>query len=253
MISSCGAPNRQAYGIQWMKDNVTFAKHPNYEGGRSSDPMNKYLKGFNANPTKPEGEAGCVMVELHPWKKHIDKDFRNFGVDYWDRSWSWEELDSPITTSNGIGLDSSTHEYLVENRCSHENVKCPPERSSTYITRRKAEDPKKSDYWGEFIYIGPWKFVPKIGKEIRLVATQGKIYGGIRSFFESKTPENSLIPEMPEIKLARSPEMNLDYCKVLWAKTYGYNAVADLKRNPWWPWFSRNFYRGTGKIIDATE
>lgn len=229
MISSCGAPNRQAYGIQWMKDNVTFAKHPNYEGGRSSDPMNKYLKGFNANPKKPEGEVGCALVDTSTWR------FGNYGRRYWSRHQSWEELGSPMTTEESILLDSGK------------------EDSSVYITRRKAEDPKKSDYWGEFIYIGPWKFVPKIGKEIRLVATQGKIYGGIRSFFESKTPENSLIPEMPEIKLARSPEMNLDYCKVLWAKTYGYNAVADLKRNPWWPWFSRNFYRGTGKIIDATE
>lgn len=223
-ISSCGAPNREAHNIQWMKDNATFAKHPNYEGRRSDDPMQKYMKGFNVNTTKPEGEAGCVMVELDPWKKD--------DVWGWGRDWSWEEWNSSVISSTGIGLDSK-------------------ERSSAYIAKRNAQNPK--DPWATFIYIGPWKYVAKIGKEVRFVATQSDTYGGTGSFFESKTPENATIPEMPEIKLARSPENNLDYCKVLWIKTYGYNAVADLQRNPWWPFFSRNYYRGTGKIIEAKE
>jgi hypothetical protein len=228
-IASCGGglKAREAYSIKWMKDNVIFAKHPNYEGRRSNDSINKYLKGFNNNPQKPEGEAGCVMVKLYPWK--------NDSVWGWGRHWSWEEWNSPITSSNGITLDHSKSE------------------STSYLVKQKTEHPEKSDYWGEFIYIGPWKYVPKIGKEIRLVAKQSRIYGGITSFFESKTPENAKIPEMPEIKLARFPENNLDYCKVLWMKTYGYNAVADLKPNPWWPLFSKNYYRGTGKVIEAKE
>ena len=226
---SCVGINSREHNEQWMRDNLELITHPDYEGRSSLVLGSEYLKGFNKNPSRPKGMAGCYLSKLDPWK------FNKYGSDGWSRHQSWKRANSGLTNEVEVGLDDGK------------------EDSSAYITKRKAEDPKKSDYWGEFIYIGPWKFVPKIGKEIRLVATQGKIYGGIRSFFESKTPENSLIPEMPEIKLARSPEMNLDYCKVLWAKTYGYNAVADLKRNPWWPWFSRNFYRGTGKIIDATE
>lgn len=225
VVFGCGAPNREAYNIQWMKDNVTFVKHPNYEGKRSSNPLNKYLKGFNANSIKPVGETGCVMVATNTWK------FGNYGSSYWSRQQSWEELDSPITSELTILLDSGK------------------EDSSYYVVKSIEKDPTNSP----IIYIGPWKYISKIDKEIRLVALQSRKYGGIRSFLESKTPENAKIPEMPEIKLARSPEMNLDYCRVLWVKTYGYNAVADLRKNPWWPWFSRNYYVGTGKIIEAKE
>jgi len=224
-ISSCIGASSDYLHMQWMKQNVVFAKHPNYERRSSNDITSKYLKGFNANPSKPQGEAGCVLVAMGEWE--------NDKVWGWGRHQSWEELNSPMITERGISLDSDQKD------------------SSAYIAKRNVQNPKNP--WATFIYIGPWQYVSRIDKEIRFVATQSSLYGGIGSFFESKTPENAKIPEMPEIKLARSPESNLDYCRVLWTKTYGYNAVADLKKNPWWPLFSRNYFVGTGKVIEAKE
>ncbi len=40
-------------------------------------------------------------------------------------------------------------------------------------------------------------------------------------------------------------------CVVKWTAKFGYNAAADLHKNPWWPFFSSKYLVGSGKIIDS--
>ena len=157
--------------------------------------------------------------------------YGGFGKGRWGRKQSWDEMNTNLTFESGAVLDARAKD------------------SSVYVKNLIKRRPNQSS----FIYIGPWKYVKKIGKEIRFVATQGNLYGGIRSFYESKTPENAKIKATKKITLARSPEKNMQYCEVLWTKTYGYNGVMDIESNYPSGIFTGKIMKGSGKIIQAEE
>lgn len=105
----------------------------------------------------------------------------------------------------------------------------------------------------KLIYLGPWYYVSRIGKEIRFVAQQGIKSGGITYGYESKTEENAKIPSMKKVELARKPHRNIDLCAVEWTAKYGYNAVIDLKLNYPIGIFTGKIMKGSGEIIQADE
>ena len=102
------------------------------------------------------------------------------------------------------------------------------ESCSYYSIIVKKEDKSCSDY-NNLIYIGKWKYIKKIDKNIRYVACQtDKLYG----YFEIMDNINKNIQYMP-LKLKYpvkaftkdSEKINL----IKWFDKYGYNAYVDLK------------------------
>lgn len=90
-------------------------------------------------------------------------------------------------------------------------------------------------------------------KLIRFFAYYPKEGGNITYQYESQTPENKSISEKP-FSLSPSAKIAPDrfgLCVVKWTAKFGYNAVADLHKNPWWPFFSSKYLVGSGKIIDS--
>lgn len=117
------------------------------------------------------------------------------------------------------------------------------------------------------VYLGPWQpitlthaegsFLNKKEiteqKQIRFFAYYPKEGGRIEYQYESQTFDNKNIPEK---KFSLSPTAKyapdkFGLCVVKWTAKYGYNAVADLHKNPWFPFFSRQYLVGSGKIIDS--
>ncbi len=88
---------------------------------------------------------------------------------------------------------------------------------------------------------------------VRFFAYTGIGGGSIIYQYESQTPENKNIKEKkfslpPNAKIA--PD-RFSLCVVKWTAKYGYNAVADCKKNPWFPFFSKQYLKCSGNIIDS--
>jgi hypothetical protein len=101
------------------------------------------------------------------------------------------------------------------------------------------------------VYIGPWHYAKRVGKEIRFVAYTGIGGGDIRSQFESKTTENANIPSkefsLPNKKITAS---RTAICTIKWIANHGYNAISTVKsKNP----FSKNYMIPTGEIIQVED
>ena len=152
----------------------------------------------------------------------------------WERRMHWFGPGTFIT-GTGIGI------YSDQSHSSHAIQSNP---STPYI----------------LTYIGPWKKVtltetthfwqePKTTEvEIRLIASQNKRILNVD--FETKDELNSKIPEQDFVLLEPASEL-IPICYIKWVSKYGYNAIADLHPNPWFPFFTREYLTGSGKIIDS--
>ena len=133
-----------------------------------------------------------------------------------------------------------------------------PKQNSSFLINQKDK---------YLVYLGPWHPITlthtsgsflnsqqiKEQKLIRFFAYQPKEGGPIQYQYESQTEENKFIPEK---KFSLSPSSKyapdkFSLCVVKWTAKYGYNAVADLHPNPWFPFFTREYLTGSGKIIDS--
>jgi hypothetical protein len=109
------------------------------------------------------------------------------------------------------------------------------------------------------VYIGPWQYAKKVGKEIRFVALQDIDYknpsrlnyhGTIRYQFESKTPENQNIGSREFNLLSDATPSRSSVCIVKWIANHGYNSISKVKsKNP----FSKNYMVPTGEIIQVED
>lgn len=171
---------------------------------------------------------GCGhMIELSNWYLYKLKD----KSERWGRDRNWREASGVISYS-GFALDSSARE------------------SSPYLSQNP-------DY--HIVYIGPWQYAKRIGKEIRFVAWQHKDYknpprlnyhGTLRYQFESKNSENQKVKERAfNLLLDGKPEKG-SICNTKWIANHGYNAISKVKsNNP----FSKNHLVPTGEIIEVKE
>ena len=108
------------------------------------------------------------------------------------------------------------------------------------------------------VYIGPWKHIEELQKNIRLIGYQGKNPNrkstGIRYDYESMDERNKKIPEMT-LKLVQKTYDFDELCNIKWIAKYGYNAIAENTKElepGFWPWLLRIRYTVlTGRIIDS--
>jgi len=84
------------------------------------------------------------------------------------------------------------------------------------------------------LYVGKWQYVEKIGKEIRLIATNNS-FDKIMNYFETKDENNKNIPYRP-LKLPKRYNKENGYKRqgeaigeILWYDKYGYNAYLHLR------------------------
>lgn len=196
---------------------------------RVRDPNTRVIKG---NENDVNDLEGCpVLFEMGKW----DQDGR-------DQSWFTQE---GIYHSTGVALDLPTER-------GYKNLNIILQDKSQYL-----------------VYIGPWRPITlthtegsflnkkeiKEEKQIRFFAYQSKDGGKLSYQYESMTEDNKSIPEKPfSLSPARkyAPD-KFSLCAVKWTAKYGYNAVIDLHQNPWWPYFSKEYLVGSGKIIEAKE
>jgi hypothetical protein len=183
---------------------------------------------------------GCpILFEMSEWQLRKIGNEKAGNVRYiWGRDRSL--IEGTMVSEGGISIDSSV------------------KHNTKFITEQTNLNS---------IYIGPWHPITlthnegsffnskKITeqKQIRFFAYQKKEGGRIEYQYESMTPENKLIAEKP-FSLSPSAKYAPDkfsLCVVKWTAKYGYNAVADLHKNPWFPFFSRQYLVGSGKIIDS--
>jgi len=193
---------------------------------------------INGNEGDVNDLSGCqIRFELNGWQlsEYGSGKIKRY---VWDRGVSW--YNGRIISSGGNTLDF--------------NLK---QNSSFFISQ-------KDKY---LIYLGPWRqvilkheegsFLNKKEiteqKQIRFFAYYPKEGGRIEYQYESMTEENKNIPEK---KFSLSPTAKyapdkFSLCVVKWTAKYGYNAVVDLHKNPWFPFFTREYLTGSGKIIDS--
>ena len=101
------------------------------------------------------------------------------------------------------------------------------------------------------VYIGPWHYSKKVGKEIRFVAYTGWGGGDMSYQFETKTPENQNISSR-EYNLPAKGKIyqRTQICIVKWIANHGYNSISKVKsKNP----FSKNYMVPTGEIIEVED
>lgn len=185
------------------------------------DPKTRVMKG---NENDLNDLSGCpILFKMEEWK---NSKYGGSNPRYiWDRATSW--FDGKLVRSGG---------YIIDFR---------KEDSSLYVTKQPDLYP---------IYIGPWHFVSKLNKQIRFFAYQKKEGGKIYSQYESMTEENKNIKEksFSLSPISKYAPDNFNICTIKWIAKYGYNAVADLHENPWYP-LSDKYLIGSGKIIEAKE
>jgi len=215
-------------------------------GQRQFDRYKETFRELNRDPKSrklhgSENDAGdlkgCeVVVKMSDWM--IRKVGKNHEHKYYGRSQHWRKR--TMNTETGVSLDFN------------------PQQNSVFFINQKDIHP---------IYLGPWRPIilthtegsflnsKKITEEklIRFFAYQKKEGGPITYQYESQTEENKNIPEK---KFSLSPTAKyapdkFSLCVVKWTAKYGYNAVADLHKNPWFPFFSGQYLVGSGKIIDS--
>ena len=195
------------------------------------DPESRKLQG---NESDVNDLGGCpYLSELGSWQRENDK---KWGISWFRRN-AWR---------SGTMSDHKIFGFDIKKELSNKII-------------------KESDKYP--VYIGPWQplilthtsgsFLNsqqiKEEKLIRFFAYQPKEGGPIQYQYESQTEENKFIPEK---KFSLSPSSKyapdkFSLCVVKWTAKYGYNAVADLHPNPWFPFFTREYLTGSGKIIDS--
>lgn len=170
----------------------------------------------------------ALLIKMGPWNKSEK-------WDSWSRRVSLRWNDGITQTETGVGL------YLNED------------------SAKIQQDPQK-----KLIYIGKWRHVKKIGKDIRLIGYQiidkkRYAYAEINHQFETRTPENEKIKEM-KFTLAAIPK-NIhkqdSECAIKWYDKYGYNAIVETKRvwarGIWGKLMLKHELIVTGKVIQAEE
>lgn len=195
------------------------------------DPKSRKIQG---DESEINDLSGCqFLFELEQWQREDDK---KWGVS-WSRRNVWQK--GTMSHYKIFGFD-------IKNDLSNKIIAV-------------------SDKYP--VYIGPWRPIilthtegsflnsKKITEEklIRFFAYQKKEGGPITYQYESQTEENKNIPEK---KFSLSPTAKyapdkFSLCVVKWTAKYGYNAVVDLHKNPWFPFFTREYLTGSGKIIDS--
>ena len=189
----------------------------------------------NQKQSQEKKEEVWVLVGLGEWEQK-----RTYNKSIWDRDVRWMNTRTGWTRETGVELDFD-----------------PSKESSPAIL--------KSPNW-QLISIGPWHYVPKIDKEIRFIAWQGKSADGkkfIRSHiffaFESKTEENKKIPAKP-FKLSAPPSDDYQYSVAAWFSApdnQNYNLILENYRRllpGFWNWIFRNHELiFTGNVIEDKE
>lgn len=209
----------------------TFDFYKDSIGELLQDPRTRKFKG---NEGDVDDLSGCpILFEVGKWEGD-------------GRNWSW--LDKTIINSTGVSMD------LLKYR-GYKNLNT--------LLQDKSQYP---------IYIGPWlpitlthttNFFPFTKttteqKQIRFFAYTGIGGGSIQYQYESQTSENKSIPEkkfsLPlktkDGSKAIAPD-RFSLCTVKWIAKFGYNAIADCKKNPWFPFFSKEYLKCSGNIIDS--
>ncbi len=208
-----------------------FNRYKDTIHGLTIDEKSRKIQG---NENDVNNLIGCpISFELKKWK--LSEYGSGVSKRYvWDRSAS--SYNGKITNSGGDTIDFN-----------------PKQNSSFFINQKD----KHLVYLGlTFTYIEGSFFNRKViteQKQIRFFAYQAKEGGRIEYQYESMNEENKKIPEK---KFSLSPTSKyapdkFSLCVVKWTAKYGYNAVADLHPNPWFPFFTREYLTGSGKIINS--
>jgi hypothetical protein len=171
------------------------------------------------------------------------RDMRGCGFDIELGSWyknknlskPWKEVWSRPVSEYDHGIIGSGNQY----------VDFDPKDSTPHLTKNPLI---------HIVYIGPWHYSKKVGKEIRFVAYTGWGGGDISYQFESKTPENQNILS----KEYNLPEKGKTYqrtqiCIVKWIANHGYNAIAQVRYEGI---INKVFHHtpiATGKIIEVED
>jgi hypothetical protein len=186
------------------------------------NPASSILK-ENQNIYDVEDLSGCgYMISLNPWYSYKLKD----GSERWGRSREWRE-ESGIISYAGFSLnvdrkdDQNSTPNLTKNPLIH------------------------------IVYIGPWQYSKRVGKEIRFVAYTGIGGGDFRYQFESKTPENqNILSKEYSIPGKKITAPKTSICTVKWIANHGYNSISKVKsKNP----FSKNYMVPSGEIIQVED
>ena len=168
---------------------------------------------------------GCGFdIELGVWRKNkvLSKFRKN---DIWSRSNS--EYDHGIIGSGDQCLD------------------CNKENSTPHLTNNPLY---------HIVYIGPWHYAKRVGKEIRFVAYTGWGGGDMSYQFESKTPENKNIPSK-DYSLPSKGKIyqRSQICLVKWIANHGYNSISKVKYNGFLNKIFRTVPTPTGEIIQVED
>ena len=200
-------------------DNFDLYKDEIHELTR--DPKNRI---FKDKEKEVDDLGGCqIKYELGQWRADIRQN------NFWKNTW---ERDTSSINQNGIVSEGSIY------------LDATGKLNSVKILTQSNLHP---------VYIGPWYHSQKLQKSIRFFAYQKKEGGPISYQYESQTEENKNIPARPFSLSGHIAPDKFSLCVVKWTAKYGYNAVIDLHKNPWFPIFSKKYLVGTGKIIEAKE
>ncbi|MFC1659180.1 hypothetical protein ACFL0U_01275 [Pseudomonadota bacterium] len=153
-----------------------------------------------------------VVIKLKKWKKECNPHKKD--QCYWGRDEKLLHLNSGIVNSTGIAVkEHSRSKYYKK----------------SYETIQEFGDDK-------LLYVGKWRYVDKMGKNIRLIATKNNTKdSSISVYFETKDENNKNISYRP-LQLSKKYNKENGYLgqgeaigEILWFDTYGYNAYLDLK------------------------
>lgn len=178
---------------------------------------------------------GChILTELGKWE--IDE-YKN-GIKVWGRRQAWLSPYGNLETITGFSVDF------------YRGTSTPQIQTETHLYKEKQKPSNR------FVYIGPWKHIVKIDKEIRFFAYTGSGGGDLFYQYESRNSENEKIKEQP-FSIVGVPPTQFGLCLVKWTSKHGYNAIAENHREiipGFWNWIFRNHQlKITGKIIEAEE
>lgn len=195
-----------------------------------------YLTGSSSNTLEsqndPNNLKGCpILIEQGDWE--LNSSGKKIVTYTWGKERVWM-MNNGWEIHGGIALDAypNNKSYYFPNH---------PKNKNSYL-----------------VYVGPWKYVKQLQKNIRLIGHQEKNPNrestGLRYNYESMDERNKKIPEMTLKLLQKTYDFD-ELCVIKWMAKYGYDAIAENTKElepGFWPWLLRIRETVlTGRIIDA--
>ena len=195
---------------------ITSCQVQSSEAERNS--ITKALQGSTSESIAKQMDVndlgGCdILIEQGSYNDKTGKITRG-GWNKTGVSQVWLTPNSTWETHSGIGLD-------------HPNFK------SYKVGEMADKNQKHSHKDSRLVYLGPWKYVEKLGKQIRLISIQENDLkeksGAIRNFYESLDSQNQKIPEM-SLKLLK-PAYGDEFCILKWHINMATTALQKLTKD----------------------